>query len=345
MGLVYDNIISVENLLEAWREFIRGKRKRTDVQEFGRHLMQNILALHRDLVANTYRHSGYHHFKIADQKPRDIHKASVRDRLVHHALYRVFYPFFDRLFVSDSYSCRLGKGTHRAMNRFRAFAYKVSRNNTRTCWVLKCDVRKFFASIDHTILMRILHTRISDERTTALFGNIIASFHSTALSTGLPLGNLTSKLLVNIYLNEFDQFIKHTLKAKYYIRYADDFIILSADYARLISLLSRIQDFLRINLKLKLHPRKVSISTLASGVDFLGWVHFPDHRMLRASTKRRMFRALSGNPRKETVLSYRGMLTHGNTCKLSKRIAINDTHIQAYKEWCFVIEWEYTKHG
>ena len=117
------------------------------MQEFGRDLMRNVLALHRDLATDAYRHGGYHHFKIADPKPRDIHKASVRDRLVHHALYRQLYPFFDTTFITDSYSCRREKGTHRAMNRFREFAYQVSKNDTRTCWVLKCDIRKFFASI------------------------------------------------------------------------------------------------------------------------------------------------------------------------------------------------------
>src|SRR3989344_1380592 len=143
----YDDIISVENLLEAWKEFLRSKRGKQDVQEFQADLMHNILALHHDLVAKTYCHGGYHHFKISDPKPRDIHKASVRDRMLHHALYRVLYPHFDKKFIADSYSCRIGKGTHKAMNKFRAFAYQVSKNHTRTVWVLKRDIRKFFASI------------------------------------------------------------------------------------------------------------------------------------------------------------------------------------------------------
>ncbi len=122
---------------------------------FERYLMQNVLKLHSELATNIYQHGGYEHFKISDPKPRDIHKASVRDRLVHHALYRKLYPFFDRTFIADSYSCRNGKGTHKAMNRFRDFAYKVSKNHTRTVWILKCDIRKFFASIDQRALMEI----------------------------------------------------------------------------------------------------------------------------------------------------------------------------------------------
>jgi hypothetical protein len=135
---------------------------------------------------------------------------------------------------------------------------------------------------------------------------------------GLPLGNLTSQLFVNIYMNEFDQFIKHKLKVKYYLRYADDFIFLSTDYGQLVSLLSLVRDFLRGELKLELHPNKISLSTFASGIDFLGWIHFPDHRVLRTNTKRRMLKAMKRNPSEETISSYRGMLRHGNTFKLSE---------------------------
>ena len=284
--------------------------------------MANVLALHRDLSSGAYRHGGYEHFRINDPKPRDIHKALVRDRLVHHALYRQLYPFFDRTFISDSYSCRLGKGTHKAMDRFRTFANKVSKNDTHTCWVLKCDIRKFFASIDHATLLAILCSRISDNRTLTLLEQVIQSFCSTpgVAQKGLPLGNLTSQLLVNVYMNEFDQFVKHEIRAKYYIRYADDFIILSSDCSELLAFLSRIRTFLYDQLKLDLHPNKVSIQTLASGIDFLGWVHFPDHRVLRTSTKRRMLKHLGGEPSEATVASYRGMLRHGNARKLQKSI-------------------------
>lgn len=316
----YDDIISTDNLLDAWKEFLRGKQKKKDVQTFEYDLIRNISALRSDLVSGTYRHGSYTHFKINDPKPRDIHKASVRDRFIHHAIYRILYPFFDRTFISDSYSCRLEKGTHRAMNAFRRYAYQESKSHTKTVWVLKCDIRKFFASVYHQILIRILQKHLSDERTVSLLQNIIESFYSTAPGKGLPLGNLTSQLLVNIYMNEFDQFAKHKLKAKYYIRYSDDFIILSASRAWLVSLLPRIRNFLREHLKLELHPNKVSLHTLVSGIDFLGWVHFPDHRVLRTSTKRRMIKTMKGNPTEETISSYRGMLSHGNAYKLLMQI-------------------------
>ena len=287
------------------------------MQEFQNRLMDNILALHADLTAGTYRHGEYHAFKIADPKPRDIHKATVRDRLLHHAVYRVLYPVFDRTWIRDSYSCRDGKGTHRAMEQFRRSAYKVSRNHTRTCWVLKCDIRKFFASIDHRVLMDIVSGRISDEKTIALISNIVGSFCSTAVGVGLPLGNLTSQLLVNVYMNEFDQYVKRDLHMAHYIRYADDFVLLAADRKELELLLSRMQDFLISRLRLSTHPDKVYIKTIASGVDFLGWIHFPDHRVLRTSTKRRMHRNLSEESSEARRASYRSLLSHGNAHKLA----------------------------
>jgi len=317
----YENIISLDNLLEAWREFVRGKRKRKDVQEFELRLMDNVLALHRDLREKTYCHSDYEAFNISDPKPRSIHKASVRDRLLHHALYRLLYPFFDKTFIAGSYSCRKNKGSHKALDRFRALSYRVSRNHTQTVWVLKCDVRKFFASIDQRRLVRILETRIPDKSILWLLSEIIGSFHVKEEGVGLPLGNLTSQLLVNIYMNEFDQFVKHSLKVKAYIRYADDFVLLSADKAQLEALLPRVEAFLRDDLHLSLHPDKVSISTFVSGVDFLGWVHFPDHRVLRTTSKRRMLRRveqMEGN--EQSVQSYLGLLTHGNAKKLQARV-------------------------
>jgi retron-type reverse transcriptase len=313
----YEDTISVENLLDAWREFLKGKRKKADVRDFSRFLMHHIGKLHEELKQKTYTHGGYTAFKIADPKPRDIHKALVRDRLLHHAIYRQLYPHFDRTFIADSFSCRKGKGTHKAMDRFRAFAYQVSKNNTRTCYVLKCDIRKFFASIDQDVLMQILRTYISDEDTLWLIGRVVESFSSTGPGKGLPLGNLTSQLLVNVYMNEFDQFAKHRLKATHYIRYADDFVFFSQDRAWLESLVPRIQGFLGDTLKLELHPKKVSIGTLAAGIDFLGWVHFFDHRVLRSVTKNRMFRALSQHPTPGSTISYRGMLGYGNAHRVS----------------------------
>jgi RNA-directed DNA polymerase len=318
----YEDIISVENLLLAWEEFVKGKRSKLDVQKFQLHLMDNIIALHCDLANHTYQHGSYQAFRISDPKPRQIHKASVRDRLLHHAIYRILYPFFDRTFIADSYSCRLDKGTHKAVDRFRTFAYKVSQNNTKTCWVLKCDIRKFFSSIDHQIILKTLREYIPDKSVLWLLNQVIRSFLTTP-GKGLPLGNLTSQLLVNIYMNQFDQWVKHKLKAKYYVRYADDFVFLARDQSKLKVQLAYIQVFLRDRLYLEIPDSKTSINTLASGIDFLGWVNFVDHRVLRTKTRRRMFKQLTQKhieldygfidefSYQQSLQSYLGILQHG----------------------------------
>lgn len=276
--------------------------------------MNNLISLHLDLKNKTYEHGPYSAFNISDPKPRNIHKASVRDRLLHHAIYRVLYPYFHKRFISDSYSCRLNKGTHKALEQLQYFSRKILKNNTKQGWVLKCDIKKFFASVDHSILLQILKKYIEDNDTLWLLEKVVKSFNK-----GLPLGNLTSQLLVNIYMNELDQFVKHGLKIKYYIRYADDFVIFSEDKNQLSIILKAIIGFLDDNLKLSIHPDKIFIKTLSSGVDFLGWVHFPNHRVLRTTTKRRMLK----NWNEKSKASYLGMLKWGNAYKLSQALVIN----------------------
>lgn len=326
----YDSIITIEKLLKAWQEFLRDKKKKKDVILFQARLMDNIFNLHNDLKNKTYVHGRYHAFNISDPKPRIIHKTTVKDRLLHHLIHQELYEYFDSKFIHDSYSCRTEKGTHRAINRFRDFHRKVSKNNTKTCFVLKCDIRKFFANIDHQILKSILSKGIFDTDVLWLLSQVIDSFLSSPIYTmaeigqkGLPLGNLTSQLLVNIYMNEFDQFVKRELKIKYYIRYADDFVILQNDKIELEKLLEKMKEFLKCKLKLVMHPDKVYIKTIASGVDFLGWVSFPKHRILRTSTKKRMLKNLDKNPKEETKQSYLGMLKHGNAHEISIQIFKN----------------------
>ncbi len=321
MSHSYEEIISLENLCLAWEKFIVGKKKKIDVIQFSDNLMDNIVGLNIDLVNRLYCHGNYQSFYIIDPKRRHIHKASVRDRLLHNAIYRILYPFFDRTFISDSFSCRNEKGTHKALNRFSQFICKVSKNNTNTCWVLKCDIKKFFASIDHKILLSILQEYILDKDIIYLLQNIIESFHTDIqMGVGLPLGNLTSQLLSNIYMNFFDQWVKHTLKVKYYIRYADDFVFLSQDKNYLKRIIPLVQEFLQINLKLSLHPNKLFLKTIASGIDFLGWVHFPYRRVLRTKTKQRMLRNIRNSISEERLQSYLGLMRYGKTKKIREKI-------------------------
>ncbi|MFH1839047.1 MAG: reverse transcriptase domain-containing protein [Patescibacteria group bacterium] len=173
---MFEQIISLENLLAAWCEFRKGKRQKIDVQEFELHLEDNLFQLHEELSGLKYRHGDYRRFQIFDPKHRVIHKATVRDRVLHHAVYKVLYPIFDRSFIYDSYSCRIDKGTHKAVKRLEVFARKVSQNYTRTCWVLKCDIKKFFDSIDHAILFDLLERKITDPKTLWLLSEIIESY-------------------------------------------------------------------------------------------------------------------------------------------------------------------------
>jgi hypothetical protein len=188
--------------------------------------------------------------------------------------------------------------------------------------VLKGDIKKFFASIDHDILYTILKRHIEDEEMHWLIKQVVSSFYMTEIGVGLPLGNLTSQLFVNIYMHEFDMFIKQELRIKYYIRYADDFAIFSDNKRYLEELLPKMEKFLNERLKLKLHENKVYIKTYASGVDFLGWSHFPYHRQIRTATKRKIVRKLKGYPKPETINSYRGLLGHGDTYKLQKIVGL-----------------------
>jgi len=283
------------------------------------------------LKAKTYKYSNYKSFYIQDPKLRRIHKASVKDRVLHHAVFRILYPIFDPTFISDSYSCRIKKGTHRAVNRLQKFARKVNKNNTGNCYILKCDVKKFFDSIDHGILISLIQNKIKDENLIWLIKEIIKSF-STSLNKGLPLGNITSQLFANICLNELDRFIKHKLKIKYYIRYCDDFVILSDNKKYLEELILKINNFLKEKLKLSLHSDKISIRKYHQGIDYLGYVSFPYYRILRTKTKRKMFRKIEERMKElkvnkiseesfnQTLQSYLGILKHCNSYKLKLKI-------------------------
>ena len=324
---LFEEIISLENLFLAWKEFKKGKTKKYDVCQFTQHLRENIVKLNQDLENKSYQHSRYQSFYIKDPKLRHIHKACVRDRVLHHAIFRMLYPIFDKHFIFDSYSCRNQKGTHKAVKRLNNFARKVSANNSKKCFFLKCDIKKFFDSIDQDILISLIEKKVKDGNTLWLIKKVIKSFHK-----GLPLGNITSQLFANVYLNELDQFIKHNLKAKYYIRYCDDFIIAEDCPENFSNYLESISNFLRDKLKLSLHSDKIIVRRYNQGIDFLGYVSFPHHIVLRPKTGKRVLRKVSIRTRelKENKLlekcfnqilhSYFGMLKHCQGYNIKRKI-------------------------
>jgi len=278
-------------------------------------LEDNLFSIRDQLRDGTYTHDEYHAFAVNDPKRREIHKSTVKDRVVHQALVNVIEPLFERRFVLDSYACRVGKGTHAGVRRLQDVLARVSRNNARQAWVLKCDVAKFFASVDQARLLEIVGKVVRDEGVMRLCRTIVESFESVP-GRGIPLGNLTSQLLANVYLNEVDQFAKHTLKCRHYLRYCDDFVFVDADRSRLEECLVAVRSFLADDLGLSLHPRKVTIQPFRRGVDFLGYVIFPFGIVPRTKTLRRAEDRLTVSNRP----SYFGYLSHAKSFEVRKSL-------------------------
>ena len=317
----YSNLISIESLFQAWNGFKVGKRRRKDVQIFEKNLEDNLFNLFENLKTKTYMHAYYMAFNIYDPKFRNIHKATVEDRIVHHAIVSAIEPLFDRSFIYDSYSCRVNKGTHRAVKRLNVFIRKVSNNYKGECYCLKLDIRKFFASVDHNILLSLIRKKIYDKDLIWLLENILKSFSE---EKSIPIGNLTSQIFANIYMNELDQFMKHKLRVKYYVRYADDFVVLSRDKDYLENLIPRIEEFLKNGLELSLHPNKIKIRKYTQGIDFLGYVILPHYILPRTRTRKRMFKKLQTKINSDifnkSLQSYLGFLSHANSYKLTQKL-------------------------
>lgn len=309
--------VSIKSLTTAWQKFSRAKKSRRDVAEYQKSLKANIRSLAIKLQTGQYQHGKYQPFIVYDPKRRQIHKARVEDRVVHQAVVSRIEPFFDKCFIFDSYSCRKEKGTHAGVKRVRDFLLKESRNHTRTVYALKCDIRKYFDSIDHEILMSLISEQVKDEPLSELIRTVILS-HNADTGKGIPLGNVTSQLFANIYLHQLDFFMKQTLQVKNYARYCDDFIVVSSDKAYLASLIEPIREFLKITLALDLHPRKVSIDRWNQGVDFLGYVIKPHTTLIRTKTKRRMLARVTEN----NLSSYLGICAHASAYQLSQLVAL-----------------------
>ena len=322
---LFHDIVSVANLLSAWQEFRCGKRKKKDVADFELHLEDNLFLLHEKLLNGSYIPDPYQPFSISDPKPRRIHKATVRDRVLNQAVFRILYPIFNKSFIYDSYSSRQGKGTHIAVSRLFNAVRKVSKNWHSSGYVLKCDIAKFFDSVDHDIQFEFLKNKIKDEQVLILLEKIIQSFEKSK-NKGIPLGNVTSQLFANVYLHELDHFVKHTLRAKQYFRYADDFVILDVDKNVLEDYERKIREFLLEKLQLRLHDNKVFIRKISQGIDFLGYVVLPYTLVLRTKTKNRIFKKLiqTKNEKDEKFFqkidSYLAVLKHCKSRAIKKEI-------------------------
>jgi len=329
---LYSKICSYENLELAFSKARQGKTLKPYIIEFEQHLKGNLQILQVELFFQTYKPRPLETFILRDPKTRKISKSDFRDRVVHHALCNVIGPLFEKSFIFDSYANRKGKGTLKAVERFEHFAGIVSRGYTKYCCVLKADIRHYFDTVDHAILLGVLSKKIQDKRVLWLIQKILSNHHTEEPGKGMPLGNLTSQFFANVFLNELDQFVKHKLRAGYYIRYVDDFVILDSSQEHLIEYKSKIDLFLKEKLALSLHPDKSKILRLEKGVGFLGFRIFPHHQRIRKRNIRRFdkkFKRLhkryeNGHIEREKVLEhFEGWLSyisHANTFKYRKHL-------------------------
>lgn len=337
---LWPQVTDFGNLIAAARQAQRGKRFQDNVLAFNFNLENELLKLYDELTNKVYHPGSYTAFYIVEPKKRMISAAPYRDRVVHHALCNVIAPIFERTFIVDSYANRIGFGSHRALRRFTAFA-RSSR------YILQCDIRKYFPSIDHEILKRIIRSKIKCPDTLWLIETIIDAgnkqeevndffpgddlFTPSERRRGLPIGNLTSQFFANIYLNGFDHFVKERLSVSKYLRYVDDFALFSDDRVYLAEARVMIEEFLA-GLRLKIHPVKSQLFETRRGASFVGFRVLPERIKVRSQNLRRgrrRLRDLQDRYRRgeisldqvtQSLRSWVGHLQHGDTWRLRKQV-------------------------
>jgi len=291
-GNLFESIATFENLELAYRKAVKGKRYRIDALRFRNNLEENLIQIQNELIWQMYEPRPYRTFIVYEPKQRTIYAAAFRDRVVHHAIMNVLEPIWDGLFIGNSYACRKNMGTHEGVAKLdRMLQSAMSGGADVYCF--KADVAKFFPNINHHILMTIIRRKIKCQKTLALLEKIVFANGdiNDPHSKNLPIGNLISQWSANLYLNELDSFAKHQLKARYYIRYMDDFIILHHDKQQLLAWQREIIVFLQDRLALNLN-NKTSIFPVSQGIDFLGYRTWAHKRLLRKSSAKRMVRRL-----------------------------------------------------
>jgi RNA-directed DNA polymerase len=302
LGNLWPRLVGIENLWLAWRNARRGKSRSRGAVLFELDLEQNLIGLQRDLETGVWTPGPYRLFTIYEHKARLIAAAPFRDRVVHHAVMGVIEPPLDARFIEDSYACRRGKGTHRAVTRYQHWAQRYA-------YAMKLDVRRYFPSIDRLLLRDCLARRIKDRRVLALLEQILdsgpesaerpAPFPGDDLLTplerpvGIPIGNLTSQFFANLYLDDFDHWVKEVLRCPAYLRYVDDMVLLGDDKQQLADWRTAIGERLA-GLRLRLHAQRGQIERTADGLTLLGYRVFPGFRRLCSENPIRCGRRLRG---------------------------------------------------
>jgi RNA-directed DNA polymerase len=339
---LHPQLITWYNLDEAWRKACKGKRGKAPAASFEYNLEENLLTLQQELTSKSYQPGAYHSFLIYEPKRRLISAAPFRDRVVHHALCNIIEPVFERSFIYDSYANRIGKGSHRALARCQEYS--------RRCrYVLQCDIRQFFPSIDHAILREQLARKIKDDDVLWLVDQILTSGRGVLSEQyemvwfpgddlfainrprGLPIGNLTSQFWANCYLNSFDHFVKRELKCAAYVRYVDDMLLFADDKETLHRWRAAIIEYLA-SLRLTIHAESSQPRPVTEGMPFLCFVVYPTHRLVKRRKVvhyRRRLRGLMGQYRAGEIdqqavqASARGWINHvqhGNSWGLRQAV-------------------------
>lgn len=338
---LYDKVCSMGNLYRAFRKAKKRKSTKPYVINFEKNLAKNLVQLQKELKTQTYKPKPLKTFIIRDPKTRVISASDFRDRVVHHAICNIIEPIFEKTVIHDSYANRKGKGTHKALERFDCFKRKITKNgrlvknpksaNMIIGYALKCDIKQYFPSVDHDIMINLLGRKVRDKKLIWLLKQIIENHSGKELRKGMPIGNLTSQYFANIYLHELDIFVKHELKAKYYLRYLDDFLILERSKDKLKIYKQQITRFLK-TIRLELHTEKSKIIPLHKGINLLGFRVFYYHKLLKKSNMRLVrkriedfktlykYRYITKEKVAESMRSWCAFARWGNTYKLRANI-------------------------
>ena len=294
VGFLYDDLSSWSNLYLAYKKACRHKKSKAETAEWMYHCEKNLFELRAELKEHCYQPQPYRYFMIREPKQRVISVAAFRDRVVHHALVNIIEPFFEAMFIKDSYATRKNKGLHLAVRAAQNYAGKYQ-------WYMKLDIEQFFASVDHAILLGLIRRKIKDEEVLSLcatiLGNQTESMKGYGIcpgngAKGLPVGNLTSQFFANIYLHKLDRYIKQQLGVSAYVRYMDDFILFSNESETLKQALASIDAFLSQYLDLKIKTKSVQINRTQNGIPFLGYRIFPKLLRLRRENLQRCVKGI-----------------------------------------------------
>ncbi len=331
---LFGKISSIENLRLAFKKAKRGKASKWYVKKFEYNLQNELQKLKTELENQTYKPKPLARFVVRDPKTRVIFASAFKDRVVHHAICNIIEPIFEKVFICDTYANRKNRGVHAALKRFDQFKRKVSQNgrlvknakdnNMVVGYVLKGDIKHYFQTIDHEVLLKIIRKKISDEKVLSLIRTILENYDQKIPGKGVPLGNLTSQFLANVYLSELDYFVKQKLKANYYIRYVDDFIIFHRSKETLKSYRKEIENFLR-SLMIKLHTEKTKILPLSGGINFLGFKIFYHYKLpIKRNVQSFERKFCASKVQKIEIKSLEGWfgyIMHGNTYRLRRKIS------------------------